>query len=123
MNTYGQAIYCLKDNWGANNRYEFTICIVNAGTKLTFGLFINNLHTQLGFTNKSPLVDGYFGLTVNNNLQVTVLDQKNTFGPQHQIYSLGEDGATGASEYNKIDKMLNYLSNLDELIIPFDTQV
>jgi hypothetical protein len=119
FDVYGQIINNLKNNTGTLHYSEYSICIINIGDRVTFGIFVPHLHSQLGFKNKSVFVDGYFGLTVDKNLKVSVVEQKDTFGPQHAVFQLDKD----IGQDNKIDTLFDYLSNIDDLVLCFRNYV
>jgi len=79
LHSYGQIIHNLKNNTGTLFKHEYSICILNQGTRLTAGIFIPGLHSKLGFINKSVFFDGYLGLTADKNLKVSIVEQKDTF--------------------------------------------
>lgn len=119
FDTYGQIIHCLKNNTGTMHAHEYSICIINIGTTLTFGIFIPGIHSALGFKNKSVFVDGYLGLTVDKNLKVSIVKQVDIFGPQHATFQLNKD----SGQNNKINALFSYLSNIEDLILYFKNHV
>jgi hypothetical protein len=119
LSSYGQIIHNLKNNTGTLFTHEYDICIINHGTRITGGIFIPGLHSQLGFKNKSVFFDGYLGLTVDKNLKVSIVEQKDTYWPQHAIYELNKN----SGQYNKIDTLFTYLSEIDDLVIYFKNYV
>jgi hypothetical protein len=119
FDAYGQIIHNLKNNTGTVHLHEYSICIINIGTTLTFGVFIPGLHSALGFKNKSVFVDGYLGLTVDKNLKISIVEQMDTFGPQHATFQLNKN----IGQNNKINALFNYVSNMDDLVLYFKNHV